>query len=75
MNLHSFPILINPMLSKEEIREIIQKPNFSYKEGVEVLRSFIFLKTGREIDIIIPRNGREQYLYQVLLKNVQRSVS
>ena len=63
------------MLSKEEIREIIQKPNFSYEEGIEVLRSFIFLKTGREIDIIIPRNGREQHLYHILLKNVQRSVS
>ena len=75
MNLHSFPILINPMLSKEEIREIIQKPNFSYEEGVEVLRSFIFLKTGREIDIIIPRNEREYHLYRILLKNVQKSVS
>jgi hypothetical protein len=63
------------MLSKEEIRERIQKPNFGYEEGVEILRSFIFLKTGREVDIILPRNGREQHLYRILLKNVQMSVS
>lgn len=63
------------MLSKEEIREKIQKPNFGYEEGIEILRSFIYLKTGKEVDIIIPRNAREQHLYQILLRNVQKSVS
>lgn len=66
---------INPMLTKEEIHQKVREPNIPVADGVEILRSYIYLKTGREIDIIPPRDVREGFLFQKMITSIRNSVS
>lgn len=60
------------MLSKEEINLRFSEGNISLEEGIEVLRSYIFLRKNQEIDIVPPRNHMEMVLFQWFLEVIKR---
>ena len=60
------------MLSKEEINLRFSEGNVSVQEGVEILRSYIYLMKNQKIDIIPPRNEIDMILFQGFLEVIRR---
>lgn len=60
------------MLSKEEINLRFSEGNVSVQEGVEILRSYIYLMKNQKIDIIPPRNELDMILFQGFLEVIRR---
>jgi hypothetical protein len=59
------------MLSKEEINLRFNEGHLHTAEGIEIIRSYIYLRKGREIVVIPPRNPREAMLYQGFLQVIR----
>jgi|GEM_PF-4495426 len=59
------------MLSKEEIHLRFNEGPLHTAEGMEIIRSYIYLRKGKEIVVIPPRNSREVMLYQGFLQIIK----
>jgi hypothetical protein len=59
------------MLSKEEINLRFNEGPLHTAEGIEIIRSYVYLRKGREIVVIPPRNPREAMLYQTFLQVIR----
>lgn len=60
------------MLSKEEINLRFSEGSISIQEGIEILRSYIFLRKNQEIPVIPPRNSMEMGMFQWFLEVIKR---
>lgn len=60
------------MLSKEEINLRFSEGNVSIQEGLEILRSYIFLRKNQNISVIPPRNSMEMGMFQWFLEIIKR---
>jgi len=59
------------MLSKEEINLRFNEGALHLAEGAEIIRSYIYLRTGKDIVVVPPRNPREVMLYQGFLQVIR----
>lgn len=60
------------MLSKEEINLRFSEGNITLEEGIEILRSYIFLRKNQEITVIPPRTPLEMGLFQWFLEVIKK---
>jgi hypothetical protein len=60
------------MLSREEIHFRFQEGNISLGEGLEIILSYIYLRKGKEISIIPPRNPHEMMLFNAALSSINQ---
>jgi len=63
------------MLSREEIHLRFQEGNVNLGEGLEIIRSYIYLRKTKEIDVVPPRNSREMMLFNVALSAIKQWVA
>ena len=54
-------------MTKEEIYLRIREGNVSIEEGLDIIKSYIYLRKNQEIEIIPPRNEREFMLFNQAL--------
>jgi len=60
------------MLTKEEINLRFSEGHVSIQEGIEILRSYIFLRKSQEINVVPPRNSMEMGMFQWFLEVIKR---
>lgn len=60
------------MLTKGEIYLRFSEGPVTLQEGLEIIRSYIYLRKGKEISIIPPRNLGEATLFQLFLEVIKK---